>query len=251
MKNIKLEFDEKICIIRLARSVTNPLNLALLKELSKNLQKLHDDSSIRGIILTGDNDKFFSIGFDIPELYHQSKSQVTLFYKTFNRLSIDLYTFPKPIINAITGHAIAGGCILSICCDYRFIADERKLMGLNEIKLGIPVPYPADCILRQLVGDRTGREIMYTGDFYKPEESLKMGLVDTVLPIDQVLPKAIEKAKLIGEMPPEAFSMIKQNRVKTVKEHILSKLKEKEEYFIKSWHSKPVRKLLEEAIKKF
>ena len=74
-------------------------------------------------------------------------------------------------------------------------------MGLNEIKLGLPVPYPADCILRQLVGARIAQEICYTGEFYGPDELFTMGLVDQVLSADELLDKAIEKAKLVGEMP--------------------------------------------------
>lgn len=75
-----------------------------------------------------------------------------------------LYTLPKPVVAAITGHAIAGGCILALCCDYRFISEGRKLMGLNEVKLGVPVPYLADRVLHALVGTRYAREIIESGE---------------------------------------------------------------------------------------
>jgi enoyl-CoA hydratase/carnithine racemase len=124
-------------------------------------------------------------------------------------------------------------------------------MGLNEIKLGIPVPYPGDCILRHMVGHRNAREIMGTGEFYHPEELVQMGMVDEVLPLEQILPKSIERAKSLGALPQEAFRIIKHNRVETVKAQVHKHLAEKEQAFLKCWYSDEARKRLKEAIKKF
>lgn len=247
---ISIEIHNDVAIISLHREVTNALDLNLLNLLAETLERMNTDS-ISSLILTSSNDKFFSIGFDIPQLFEFTKKDFEHFFQTFNRFSLDLYTYPKPTIAAITGHAIAGGCILALCCDYRFIAEGRKLMGLNEIKLGVPVPYPADCILRQLVGSRNAREILNTGEFYQPEKLLKMGMVDRVLPPEQVLPRALEKAELLGAMPQEAFAMIKRNRVEYVEAHVLTCLAEKEHLFIERWYSNEVRQRLREAIEKF
>lgn len=248
---IRTEFCDEVAVLKLSRSVTNALDLQLVSQLAENLQKVSDDSDVQGVVLTSSNEKFFSIGFDIPELFRLPKDDFRVFYQTYNRVCVDLYTLPKPTMAAITGHAVAGGCILALCCDYRFIAEGRKLMGLNEIKLGIPVPYPGDCILQHVVGTRNAREIMGTGEFYDPEVLLHMGVVDQVLPLKQVLPESIEKAKLLGALPHEAFGMIKRNRVETVEAHILKRLAEKEEFFIECWFSDEARKRLKEAIKKF
>lgn len=251
MKEINVEHKDEVAVLRLNRGVTNALNLEFLQNISKNLQELKQDSSVCSMVLASGNDKFFSIGFDIPQLYELDKDQFKLFYNTYNRLSLDLYTLPKPTIAAITGHAIAGGCILTLCCDYRFIAEGRKFMGLNEVKLGVPVPYPGDCILEQIVGARNAREIMEIGDFYEPEESLRIGMVDKVLPLEQVLPKAVEKAKILGGMPNKAFRIIKRNRVEKVEAKVLSHIKEKEQLFLECWFSDETRRRLKEAMKKF
>lgn len=251
MKLTKIEHHDEIAVLRFTNGVTNPINLEFVKAISESIKILKRDNSVKGVVLASDNHKFFSIGFDIPKLYEQSRDGVKLFYESFNRLSLDLYTLPKPTIAAITGHATAGGCILALCCDYRFIAEGRKLMGLNEIKLGLPVPYPADCILRQLVGDRNATEIMYTGDFYNPEESVLMGMVDQVLPLDQVLTTSINIAKSLGAMPSKAFSLIKRNRVEEVEAKISKKLKEKEALFLERWFSDETQEFLKEAKEKF
>jgi len=251
MDSIKIEYHDDVAVIKLNNGVTNPLSLEFLREISKNLENLKNESSACSLVIASNNDKFFSIGFNIPQLYEQSEEEVKEFYKTYNRLCLDLYKLPKPTIAAITGHAIAGGCILALCCDFRFIAEGKKLMGLNEIKLGVPVPYPGDCILRELVGMRNARDIMEIGEFYPPLESLKLGMVDQVLPLKQVLTEAIERAKLLGAMPQEVFGIIKLNRVERIEEQILKHLEEKEQFFLECWHSDETRKRLKEAIKKF
>jgi len=251
VKVIHAEYHDKVAILKLNRGITNALNLRLVNQLAQNLQKVRDNSDVHGLVLGSSNEKFFSIGFDIPELFELARTDFRVFYQAFNRVCMDLCMLPKPTIAAITGHAIAGGCILALCCDYRFIAEGRKLMGLNEVKLGVPVPYPGDCVLRHLVGTRNAREIMGRGELYHPEESLQLGMVDQVLPLEQVLPKSIEKAKLLSAQPQKALGMIKRNRVEVIKAQVQEHLAQKEQIFINCWYSDEARELLNEALKKF
>ena len=251
MKMIRIEHHGEVAIVKLDRGVTNTIDLQLVEELSETLQGVTHDPGVHSLVLGSSNERFFSIGFDIPQLFGLARQDFKFFYQTFNRVCMDLYTLPKPTIAAITGHAIAGGCILALCCDYRFIAQGRKLMGLNEIRLGVPVPYLADCVLRHIVGVRYARDIMDIGEFYQPEESLQMGIVDQVLPLEQVLPKSIEKARLLGGSPQEAFAMIKRNRIEGVEAQILTRLEEKERFFVDCWYSGEARERLREAMEKF
>ena len=124
-------------------------------------------------------------------------------------------------------------------------------MGLNEIKLGLPVPYVADCVLRNLVGFRHARGIMDSGDFYPPEVSHQMGLVDGVLPPEELLPQSIEKVKLLGSYPENAFATIKANRVESIEKEIRANLEEREQRFLSSWFSSASQELLREATANF
>jgi enoyl-CoA hydratase/carnithine racemase len=251
MNMIGVETRDQVAIVRLDRPVTNALNLQLVGELAETLEGVKHDGDVRSLILTSSNDKFFSIGFDIPQLFDLTREDFRSYYQAFNRMCLDLYTLPKPTVAAITGHAIAGGGILALCCDYRFIAQGRKLMGLNEIKLGVPVPYVADCDLRHLVGVRNGRDIMDTGEFYGPEDLLRMGVVDGVWPLEQVLPQAVENAGLLGALPQQAFAMIKRNRVEVVEAQVLARLEERERFFVERWYADEARGRLREAMEKF
>ena len=248
---IQIDYHDSVAVVKLARSTTNPLNLQLLSALQKSIDKVNKDPDVHGIVISSSNEKFFSIGLDIPQLYPLSEKDFMDFYQVFNQTQIDLYTVPKPTVAAITGHAVAGGCILALCCDYRFISEGRKFMGLNEIKLGVSIPYPADCILRNVVGARVARDIVESGEFYLPQQLLTMGLVDCVLPLEDVLPKSIEKARIMGTLPLKAFASIKQSRVEQVEAQIREKLKEKEELFLTLWFSDEAREQLRKAMEKF
>lgn len=248
---IEIEQLEKVYVLKLNRGIINALNLEIVEEFLRKLKNLKDDSDVFGIVVTSSNEKFFAIGLDIPELFVLSREEFTIFYKKYNQLCMELFSFPKPTIAAITGHAIAGGCILTLCCDYRFIAEGRKLMGLNEIKLGVPVPYLGDCILRQLIGLNNAREVTDIGDFYSPEELFRLGMVDKVLPHNQLLDEAIAQVKSISSSSLSSFKIIKQNRIEMVNNFLRKNLKEREELFIDSWYSEHTRKQLKEAMKKF
>jgi enoyl-CoA hydratase/carnithine racemase len=250
-KNITITHHDGVSVLALQRSVSNALNLELVRELSLVLDETARDDAVCGIVLTSTNDKFLSIGFDIPELYPLTPDEFRVFYQEFNRLCITLFSYPKPVIAAITGHAVAGGCILVLCCDYRYIAEGNKKMGLNEIKLGVPIPYPADRILRELVGFRTYRDVVDTGDFFLPEQLIAMGLVDRIVSPDTVRLRACERILAFGEQAVQAFPGIKQNRVEPVLSEIRSSLRSREEAFLRCWYSDPTRRKLQQAMAKF
>jgi len=250
-KLVAIEKKKNIAIIKLSHKSTNAISLELVEELSKAVNSVKADDSLRALVLTSANEKFLSIGFDIPSLLPLAQEQFTEFYRAFNQLCLDLYTLPKPTVAGINGHAIAGGCILALCCDVRVIADDRKLIGLNEVKLGVPVPYVADRILHALIGARHAREVMELGEFYPPDDAQRIGLVDYVQPQDQVLDKALEQARLLSMAPGEAFALVKANRVESVMVEILERLEVKQLRFVDCWYADAARQPLKDAGTKF
>jgi enoyl-CoA hydratase/carnithine racemase len=138
-----------------------------------------------------------------------------------------------------------------MCCDYRFIAKGHKLMGLNEVKLGLPVPYLPDRLLHAIAGVCKAREIMESGKLYPSSEALEMGIVDKILPIENVVEAAIEHADTLGSLPKVGYKMIKQNRVEVIEEQVMARQDKKEASFIESWYSDEARRCLKEAMKKF
>jgi len=250
MELIRIERFDPIAVLELNRGVTNALNLQLLQELAEAIRLVRESAEIRSLVLTSANDKFFSIGLDIPHLLDLGQEDAASFYWAFNQVCLGLFTLPKPTVAAITGHAIAGGCILALCCDFRLIAEGRRLMGLNEVKLGLPVPYLADCLLRQIAGARQARDMMETGEFYRPEELLRLGIVDQVLPLDEVRTEAMKKGRALGALPAHAFGVIKRSRVEIVEAQVLAH-PEKDQVFVECWCTEEAQALLREAAGKF
>ena len=248
MRKVKIEEHDNVAVLRLNDKVTNAISAALVEDLSSTVNRIKGE--YRGMILAGGS-KFFSMGFDLPELLKLDRSGMTDFFYSFNKVVLDIFTLPMPTACAITGHAIAGGTILASSCDYRFLASGRKLLGLNEIKLGVPVPYLTDMMLRQIVGDRAATQMIYLGEFIEPDKAKSIGLADEVLSQDKVENRAIEKMTELSALPVQAFAAIKANRVEEIRLAYEKNYQVKNETFLDCWFSQPVWELLSKAAEKF
>ena len=248
MSKVSLETHDAVAVLRLNNGVTNAIGPELVDDLAGALHQIKRE--FKGLILAG-GPKFFSIGFDLPALLQLDRSAMSDFYFRFNQTVLDLYTVPLPSACALAGHAIAGGTILALTADFRFASSGRKLMGLNEVKIGVPVPYLADLMLRQIVGDRAATELNYGGEFVEPEQAQKIGLLDAVYAPEQLDQKAIEKVADLAALPNYGFNLIKANRGEDIQSKFKEKGSVKMDLFLDCWFNPAVRELLKEAAKKF
>ena len=248
MSKVKIEPHGEVAVLRLRNGVTNAIGPELVVDLEDALHRAKEQ--FKGLILAGGT-KFFSIGFDLPALLQLGRDAMADFYLKFNRAVLALYTLPLPTACAIAGHAIAGGTILALTADFRFASSGRKLMGLNEVKIGVPVPYLADLMLRQVVGDRATTELNYRGDFLESEQAQKIGLLDGVCSPEELDQKAIEKVVGLAALPRYGFPMIKANRVEEIQSRFEEKGSVKMGLFLDCWFNSAVQELLKEAAKKF
>jgi enoyl-CoA hydratase/carnithine racemase len=228
--------------------VTNAIGPELVNDLSIAIDEIRDDA--RGMLLCG-GEKFFSMGFDLPTLITMNRADLTDFLQDFHDLILALYTIPLPSASVLAGHAVAGGNILAISCDFRFATSEPRKTGVNEIKLGLPVPSLADMILRQIVGDRTATEMLYSGDFISFSDAAAKGLIDAIFPPETLKQSAAERIARIAAMDRKPFAAIKSNRVEAIEESYEKTGRAKEEIFIDCWFSESTQNTLIEAAKKF
>jgi enoyl-CoA hydratase/carnithine racemase len=238
----------KVALLRLTNRVTNAIGPALLADLSAVLSVIATD--FRGCVLAGGT-KFFSIGLDLPALVQLNRQEMSRFWDDFDQTVLDLYCLPMPTAAAIAGHATAGGMILALCADYRLISEGRKLMGLNEINIGVPVPFLAALMLRQIVGSRTARDLQYKGDLIHPEVAKSIGLVDDIGPEEKIEALALEAIGTLADKPQNAFGLIKRNRTETVARQFDSRRREKKEEMLACWFQPAVQELLVKAAEKF
>ncbi len=249
MSPLSIESHENIGVLRLNNGVINPISVEMVEKLSSVLTAVHDQ--FKGLVLAG-GEKFFSLGFNIPELLEMDRNGMSAFFLEFNKIVLSLYSVPIPTACAIKGHAIAGGAILSLACDYRVASSNKTLIGLNEIKLGVPTPYLADMILRQITDDHLASEIMYSGNFINSSDAARYGIISETFPSEEVETRSIEKILKIAESNPRAFAESKANRVEVIKARYEANYNTKNKAFIDCWFdSKTQESLREAAIKSF
>ena len=202
------------------------------------------------MVLAG-GEKFFSMGFDLPKLLLLDRSGMTEFFYFFNKVVFEILTLPVPTSAAIKAHAIAGGTILLLACDYRVAASGKVLIGLNEIKLGVPAPYLPDLILRRIAGDVVASEMLYFGEFIDSLDAAKKGIITSMFPKSDVEDKALEIVASVAKLPAKAFQASKANRVEAIRSRYENSFRTKNEEFLDCWFSSKTQELLSEAAKKF
>jgi enoyl-CoA hydratase/carnithine racemase len=245
---VTIESKEDLAIVRLQNGVTNAISPEVAVELSRIIAQVKKDKV--GMVLAG-GEKFFSMGFDLPKLLLLDRSGMTEFFYLFNQVVFDILTLPVPTVAAIKAHAIAGGTILLLACDHRVAASGKVLIGLNEIKLGVPVPYLSDLILRRIAGDVFASEMIYQGEFIDSSDAQKKGIVNSIFPKPNVEEKALEIAASLAKLPRKAFHASKSNRVEAIRSRYETDFRLKNETFLDCWFSPETRALLKEAAKKF
>ncbi len=248
MSEVKITMQGETAVLRLDKGATNAIGSTLVNDLTSSLEEARGRA--RGLVLAG-NEKFFSIGFNLPELVELDRPAMTDFFTRFDRLCFDLYTLPLPTACAMTGHAVAGGTVLALTCDFRFAAEGKKLLGLNESTIGLPVPYLPDLILRQVVGDRAATEMTYHGQFLPSAEATEIGLVDAILPLAEVEDQAVAKVSSLAALPRNSFAIIKENRTETVRARYELNNQAKLVKMLDCWFDEAVQELLRNAAKKF
>jgi len=195
--------------IGLARPPVNALNLDLLEALISELEKSFRNSS-QVVIIKGKG-SIFSAGVDVPELINESRNGVAVFWGRFFKLMHTVLAAPVPVIAAITGPAPAGGAVLAIHCDYRIAAAGEYKIGLNEVQVGLAVPEPILAVLCQLVGRREAARLAMQGAMLKPAEALRAGLVDELVPAEEVVERSRLFANELMRLPPVAMNTTRLN----------------------------------------
>lgn len=209
LKNILVEKDGRVAIVTLNRpKALNALNSETLEDLNKALDYLKEESDIYSVILTGAGGKAFVAGADISEMKDLNEEQGKEFGILGNKVFRKLENLNKPVIAAIPGFALGGGCELAMACDIR-IASEKAKFGQPEAGLGITPGFGGTQRLPRLVGEGKAKELIYTGTVIKADEALRIGLVNKVVEHDSLLEEAMKMAKLISTNAPIAITLCK------------------------------------------
>ena len=209
MEFITYEVEGQIGIITINRpKALNALNSAVLDELDKTLDAV-DQEAIRCLILTGAGEKSFVAGADIGEMSTLTKAEGEAFGKKGNDVFRKLETFPIPVIAAVNGFALGGGCEISMSCDIR-ICSENAVFGQPEAGLGLTPGFGGTQRLARIVGTGKAKEMIYGARNIKAEEAYRIGLVNNVYPAEELMPAAKKLASTIARNAPIAVRNCKR-----------------------------------------
>ncbi|SHJ31204.1 enoyl-CoA hydratase [Clostridium amylolyticum] len=209
LNNVLLEKEGNIAMVTINRpKALNALNSETLKELDLVIANLEEDDSIYAVILTGAGEKAFVAGADITEMKDLNAIQGRKFSILGNKVFRRLENLEKPVIAAISGFALGGGCELSMACDIR-IASEKAKFGQPETGLGITPGFGGTQRLARIVGLGKAKELIYTGAIIKADEAYRIGLVNKVVPLEELMNEAKAMANTIANQAPVAVTLSK------------------------------------------
>lgn len=203
MEYILYEEKKAIGFITINRpKALNALNSRVLDELGQTLKSVNQET-VRCLIVTGAGDKSFAAGADIGEMSALTKAEGEALSKAGNDVFLALETFPVPVIAAVNGYALGGGCELAMSCDIR-ICSDKAVFGQPEAGLGITPGFGGTQRLSRLVGLGMAKQMIYTGRSIKSAEALRIGLVNAVCPPESLMDEAVKIAESIAENAPLA-----------------------------------------------
>lgn len=198
---LTIEADDKegIATLSLGKKPVNNLNLEFLTEINIAFEKLETDKNIRGVIITSSLPNVFSAGLDLKELHQPKKERLETFWRAFQDVAVQIYGSSLAVVAAINGASPAGCMAITLASDYRVQAEGKYIQGLMEAQMGIPPPFWLKNMMQQLIGFRQTDLAVQRGLLFNPEQALRLGLVDKVVPVADVMSAArAEMGKLLA-----------------------------------------------------
>ncbi len=204
---VRVETRGAVATIRLDRPPANALGRVVSLELQEAAREVAGDDGVRAIVVWG-GERLFAAGADIKAMAEWGPAEVEPDVSALEQACRDLEAIPKPVLAAINGYALGGGCEVALACDLRIAAEDAKI-GLPEIRLGIIPGAGGTQRLPRLIGLGPAREMIYSGRHVGAEEALALGLVDRVVPAERVYTTALEEAERWAKGPTLALGAAK------------------------------------------
>ncbi len=200
-----LQHPGDVVELKFARPPANALSPDFLEEIQKQVHAAVDGGK-RAVVLSG-QPGMFSAGLDVPYLLTLDRDGIKDAWRAFSDTVRLLGTAPIPVVAAITGHSPAGGAVLALACDYRVMAEGNFTIGLNEVRVGIPIPRFIFEMARLALGQRNAETACSTGHLHTPTEALHTGFVDRVVAPEEVVPAAVEWCAQLVALPPRTYRL--------------------------------------------
>jgi len=200
---LELDWHDEVALLRMAHGKVNALDVELLEAIITTFGEVTDAPAV---VLTGQRSTF-SAGVDLRRILTSSTEEIEHFLDTLSRALLTVFTHPKPVVAAVNGHAIAGGCVLAVACDVRLMSSGT--MGLTELNVGVAFPTAALEIARHAVGPQA-QSLILSGRLIEPAEAVDVGFIDWVVDEGQLLDEALIEAHSLGKVPADTYMTTKR-----------------------------------------
>lgn len=246
---IHIETTDRITLLTFDRPPANAIDLDLAEAVDETLGVIEDRDETDALVITGEG-SCFSAGLDLKAVPSYDRAQQQAMVMAVNRMFGRLYGLPLPTIAAVNGHAIAGGVILMLACDYRVGAEGDYKLGLAEARVGVVYPVAAMAIVRSELAPATAKTMVLTARNYSPRDALAMGVLDELQPADRLLTRAVEVAREMAALPRSTYSRIKRSLRSQALALIDDAISNRNEPMLETWLSDETRLASAEALKK-
>ena len=205
---IETKITEGIAVLTMSHGKVNALDIEFCEALAARFKELATSAEAKAVVLTGQGN-VFSAGVNLIRLSAGGESYVRQFLPVLHKFFDAVYFHPKPVVAAVNGHAIAGGCVLAACADRRIMARGQGRIGVTELLVGVPFPVLAFEAMRAAVPAQYLAEVIYSGATYETDAALQRGLIDDVAEPAEVLEDAYAVAQELAALSPPAFAQSK------------------------------------------
>lgn len=237
-KTVALDIENGLATLRLGRAHGNAINSDLVDDLTESFRRADADPAVRGVLLASAG-KLFCPGLDLRELIELDRGEMAEFLGRFSECILTMYTFGKPLVAAIHGHAVAGGCVLTLTADWRVLR-EGALVGLNEVKVGVSFPFGVAMLMRESVPIAHLEEVALFGWNYEGHKALAVGLAHELHGDDGFEAYCRGRLEELAARDPRAFAVSKRY----LRSATVERMRQDGAYaedFLESWFSPATR----------
>lgn len=240
---LDIQIQRGVALIRLDHGKANVLDLPLCRALGEVLR--HPPEGSRTVVLTGSG-SCFCAGVDLVRILEGGPAHAAAFLPALIELFEAALAFPGPLIAAINGHAIAGGCVIASAADLRLMADGPGRIGMAELAVGVPLPASAIAAVQWAARNDRLQEILYRATNWSPAEALDRGLVDEIVAADVLESAAMERAVTLDRIPREAFDLTKRHLRRPLLRRLASEeARTHDDAVLAAWQSEPIRQSID------
>jgi enoyl-CoA hydratase len=235
-------FDEQVATIVMDEGKANSIDPGFVRNMRESLRQVHDSEAHAAVLVGVGN--AFSAGLRLPVVSALERPDLKAFMRDFTEMLVDILAGPTPLVAAINGHAIAGGCILAMACDHRVMVHGDYRIGLNEIDLGIRFPIAALEVAMAVLPRTSWTEMLLRGRMANPEVAVGLGLVHQLADRKLLLQAATAVARDFASKPPQAMALLRRDVNARLVERIRTRIDASIEEFADAWYSEETRLLV-------